>query len=233
MTLGPGEATVYSTSAPFQSDSWSDPSTRIASSVMAMMPRSRLPTPLSTRDMDRLIGTGIPATSGLAAVATSCLQSIAEYTGGWRPSEVMSLSTAAADLVVATLAEALQTDQRLPPATNRSVLLARVQAYIKEHINDPALSAAGIADAHHISTRLLYRIFAERGLTVNGWLRATRLQGSGKDLVRFPHLPVVTIAHRWGFSNPAQFAKAFHKAMGTTPTAYRRDSLRAESESRS
>jgi AraC-like DNA-binding protein len=40
-----------------------------------------------------------------------------------------------------------------------------------------------IAAAHHISVRLLHKLFQEQGQTVAGWIRARRQQGCQRDLL--------------------------------------------------
>ena len=55
--------------------------------------------------------------------------------------------------------------------------IAERLAFIQQHPGDPGLSPAEIAAAHHISLRLLHKLFQEQGETVAGWIRARRRWG--------------------------------------------------------
>ena len=55
--------------------------------------------------------------------------------------------------------------------------IAERLAFIQQHLDDPGLSPAEIAAAHHISLRLLHKLFQEQGETVAGWIRARRRWG--------------------------------------------------------
>jgi AraC-like DNA-binding protein len=76
------------------------------------------------------------------------------------------------------------------------------------------------------SRRQLQRAYAEIGgttfrdqLTAVRMARAAELLGAGSATVR-------EVARRVGYSQPAQFAKAFRRAYGTSPSAHRASALR-------
>jgi AraC family transcriptional regulator of adaptative response / methylphosphotriester-DNA alkyltransferase methyltransferase len=74
------------------------------------------------------------------------------------------------------------------------------------------------------SRRQLQRAYAEIGATTfREHLAVVRME-RGADLLRRDDLPVREISHRVGYSQPAQFAKAFRRHHGTSPTAYRKAS---------
>jgi AraC-like DNA-binding protein len=69
------------------------------------------------------------------------------------------------------------------------------------------------------SDRTLLRAFqAETGLTFHDWRTRSRI------LAALPHLaagaPVSLVAQRVGYATPSAFGAAFHRIMGTTPSAY-------------
>jgi AraC-like DNA-binding protein len=103
-------------------------------------------------------------------------------------------------------------------------LLARVQTFIDERLGDARLSNREIAEAHHISLRLLYRLFEERGTSPGRWIRERRLERCRRDLLDPARrdLPASAIAWSWGFASPAHFSRVFRAAYGHPPSEYRR-----------
>lgn len=71
------------------------------------------------------------------------------------------------------------------------------------------------------SRRQLQRAFAEIGRTTfREYLTAVRMDRAA-DLLAERDLTVREVAHRVGYRQPAQFAKAFRRHHGTAPSAYR------------
>ncbi|MFF7212797.1 helix-turn-helix domain-containing protein [Streptomyces sp. NPDC008238] len=102
-------------------------------------------------------------------------------------------------------------------------LLQHVRAYIRGHLDDPALSPASVAAAHHVSVRYLYQLFQDEPLTVGRWIRRLRLEACRRDLVRpeFAGRTVAAIAHRWGFASHAHFSRTFRAVYGLSPAEWR------------
>ncbi len=70
------------------------------------------------------------------------------------------------------------------------------------------------------SRRQLQRVFEEvGGTTFRGCLTRIRMVRAA-ELLSSP-LPIREVAHRVGYRQPAQFAKAFRRIHGVTPSAYR------------
>lgn len=131
-----------------------------------------------------------------------------------------------ADSVIA-LVRALHIEQPrgntpAPQASGRW-LVARIKAYIDQHLGEPQLGPQSIASAHYISTRYLHRLFADEGISVSDWVRYRRLEACRRDL-RDPTLAGETIseiARRWALSSPAHFSRIFRDEYGCTPTEAR------------
>ncbi len=71
------------------------------------------------------------------------------------------------------------------------------------------------------SRRQLQRAFAEAGGTsFRSYLLTTRMR-RGADLLRSSSLPVAEVASAVGYRDAAQFAKAFGRHHGTSPSTYR------------
>ncbi|MEV3929998.1 helix-turn-helix domain-containing protein [Streptomyces sp. NPDC049944] len=109
--------------------------------------------------------------------------------------------------------------QRLPETS----LTLRIIQYVREHLADPELSATPIAAAHDISVRQLYTVLARSGISLGSWVRSQRLAECRRELAGpgGRTRTIAGIARSWGFMDPAHFSKAFKKAYGVTPRAWR------------
>lgn len=105
-----------------------------------------------------------------------------------------------------------------------SALAYRIRSYIAEHIADNELTAEKIAQANHISVRLLYDVFATQGKPVMEYLWNTRLEMARQQLSdpRLTNISVSEIAYRCGFKSVSHFSKRFKKSFNMTPLDMRR-----------
>ncbi|MFD0139372.1 helix-turn-helix domain-containing protein [Streptomyces sp. NPDC127159] len=118
--------------------------------------------------------------------------------------------------------EARAYDDATPTAEETVVL--HVREYIRSHLEQPELSPATIAAAHHISVRYLHQLFQGADLSVGRWIQHLRLEACREDLSRpdLAGLTVAAIAQRWGFASPAHFSRIFRAAYGAPPALWRR-----------
>ncbi|MEY2884364.1 MAG: hypothetical protein RL490_2088 [Pseudomonadota bacterium] len=99
--------------------------------------------------------------------------------------------------------------------------LARLKAYITDNLGE-TVTLDNLAGVAGLSRYHLCRSFRDAtGLPPHAWLTRARLDAA-RRLLRSSDLPVHIIAGRCGFASPNQFATSFRKAMGVTPTQYRR-----------
>jgi AraC-like DNA-binding protein len=123
------------------------------------------------------------------------------------------------DLFATGMAELLQRT-----GSERSVpFFMKITDYIAGHLADPELDASAIARAHHVSVRSLQALFQEQGTTVTDWIRARRLAGCRRDLAdpALRDFSIADIALRWGYQDPAYFARRFRTEFGETPREWR------------
>lgn len=224
---GPDELHVYDSSQPFElrASSARGP----VSCVGIEIPRKHLTLPPSRAD--RLIGRRVSARSGIAALLAATLQQLAADATPYRPTDDPHLGTILGNLVTALFAHITEDEDRsLPPQTHRRALMLRIQQFIRRHLHDPQLTRDAIADAHHISTSYLHRLFQDDGTPVMAWVRHQRLERARHDLAdpALRSVPVGEIAARWGFAAHTDFTRAFRAAYGTSPRDYRRRTLHAE-----
>ena len=89
---------------------------------------------------------------------------------------------------------------------------------------DPHLTSDQIAHQIGISTRLLQRIFAERGKTVMRHIFTERTNLAARLLTDpgAAHRTITDIAFASGFSDSSHFSRLFAASMGKTPSEWRK-----------
>ncbi|GAQ59785.1 helix-turn-helix domain-containing protein [Streptomyces scabiei] len=189
------------------------------STVLVLVPRPLVP--LRPETLRAVTGQRIAADQGVGAVVAPFLRSLTEQSAHCAGPEVSRLADGAVSLVTALLCERLN---RTAPMAPRLATTLRVRDYIERHLADPDLTPDVIAGAHGISRRYLFKLFAEEGTTVAGWIRARRLEHCARDLAdpATRDQPVAAIAARWGLLDGRHFARLFKGAYGETPRDYRR-----------
>jgi AraC-like DNA-binding protein len=103
--------------------------------------------------------------------------------------------------------------------------VAAARCYVDDHLSDPDLCPAQIAEAVGISERHLARVFAESGEPPGAYVLSRRLERARSVLADDAErtTPIAAIAARCGFSSQAYFARVFKARFGTTPLKARRD----------
>jgi AraC-like DNA-binding protein/ABC-type transporter Mla MlaB component len=126
-----------------------------------------------------------------------------------------------------TLEGAIISRHRQRPSTpeRRGALLAEATLVMEARHADPALGLDDVAREIATSSRQLQRVFAElAGSAFRDELAAVRMQ-HGAELLLTTDLPVADIARRVGYRQAAQFAKAFRRHHGVSPSGLRRSLL--------
>ena len=95
---------------------------------------------------------------------------------------------------------------------------------IEEHIQEH-LDITTLADRAGLSPFYFQRLFTELiGRPVQEYIKLRRLAHAAEALTD-PQQRVMDIAYRFGFSDPANFTRAFKNAYYITPEAYRHQAL--------
>ena len=132
------------------------------------------------------------------------------------------LGSATVDLFRALIASVQE--GRASDGLLKDTLLSQIKVYIRQHLSDQNLSAKQIAQAHNISVRQLYKIwaFAEQQ-ALSEWILARRLEGARQSLTEDKNelRTIAATAHRWGFADGSHFARRFRAAYGISPREWR------------
>ncbi|MGB9792477.1 MAG: PocR ligand-binding domain-containing protein [Thermacetogeniaceae bacterium] len=110
------------------------------------------------------------------------------------------------------------------PASANLAVIEAAKRYIQENFHK-SLTLNDIARAVYISPYYLSHIFKEHmNCTVIDYLTRVRIE-EAKKLLRRRGLSIVSVARRIGYSDSGYFSKVFKKAVGVTPSAYKRQVL--------
>jgi AraC family transcriptional regulator, regulatory protein of adaptative response / methylphosphotriester-DNA alkyltransferase methyltransferase len=113
--------------------------------------------------------------------------------------------------------------QRMSTPVRRGALLAEATLALEARHPDPGLGLDDVAREIATSTRQLQRVFSElAGSAFREELAAVRMQ-NGAVLLQTTALPVAEVARRVGYRQAAQFAKAFRREHGVSPSGLRRE----------
>ena len=95
--------------------------------------------------------------------------------------------------------------------------------YIVANLGQPGLTAASVARVLNCSRTYLYRVFANRGQTVMGYVKEQRLIAS-RNLLARPDcaMTIAEVAFHCGFENPSAFTRSFRRRYGYSPSELRR-----------
>ncbi len=104
--------------------------------------------------------------------------------------------------------------------SSRHRLFEEVRAVLATRLDDPELSVDDVAAEVYVSRRQVQRVMEDHETTFRGELTSLRLQRAAELLDREP-LTVREVARHVGYRQPAQFAKAFRRMHGLTPSAFR------------
>ncbi|MEV0123257.1 helix-turn-helix domain-containing protein [Streptomyces sp. NPDC050703] len=217
--LRAGDVVVMDSSRPYCGvvhpvlDSWSH--------VTVQFPRRLLPLP--NKAVQAVLGAPVDGRRGMGGTFTRWLTDLNVRADEFTSADIPVLVSVTLDLLGSVIARCLDAEDAMSPEARRRALEVRIHDFIQQRLADPDLSPEAIAATHGISTRYLYKLFHEQGLTVAGWIRECRLARCCRDLTD-PSLSsrsIQAIASRWGFPDKAHFSRVFRAAHGMSPRDYR------------
>jgi AraC-like DNA-binding protein len=173
------------------------------------------------RQPDRFCSLQFDAANGAGGLFSDMLPLIP---GRFDAMELETRSTVGRQLLD-LLALALKADERTLTSGNstiREAHLTRIDSFIRKRLGDCDLDPDGIASGCGISTRYLHELFRDTNQTLSSWIRDQRLEACREMLADSSNRQTVAeIAYRWGFSDQAQFSRAFKAHFGAPPKDYR------------
>lgn len=160
------------------------------------------------------VGQPVSGVHGPGAVFASHVRMLATEYSGVPAAQRATLEAATFDLLSVAWSS-------VRPAAGEDPL-EHLKAAILSQLGDPDLSPARVAAQQGLSLRQLHRIFEAAETTVSRWIWQQRLERCRADLRTHPHLPILAIAFRWGFSDAAHFSRAFRQRFGVSARDWRR-----------
>ena len=119
------------------------------------------------------------------------------------------------------LALALQSDERVLSSggsTVRMAHLARIESFVRRHIDNPDLGPDEVAAGCGVSVRYLHELLRDTNQTLGSWIRDQRLAAAREDLGNPRDKRAIgEIAYARGFADQAQFSRAFRAALWHHP----------------
>lgn len=188
--------------------------------VVVVTPRVALPNLI--RPSAVLTGQDMSRATPLGAIFSRYLSLLWTEAGLLTAEARPLLADSILNLLAATVSEVLSEADavRLPQPEQ----LARVKSFILQHLRDPELRVCTVAQAFHISTRYVHKLFEAQGVTLSEYVRRLRLENCCRDLLceRNRNLSITQIAFSWGFNSAAHFSYLFRQYYGVSASEYRR-----------
>ena len=112
------------------------------------------------------------------------------------------------------------------PKASKRHILALVETYLHEHYAEN-LSLAKVSRTLYVSSFYISHLFhRELNTTFLKYLTAIRM-AKARQLLLETDAPITSIARQVGYTTPKNFRCVFKRAIGMTPTEFRRSSTRA------
>lgn len=208
--LQPGDAVVWDSTKPARFTVWEPLAKR-----SLLIPRAAL------EEVNGRAWTPSGVMLNGAAPATRLLLSYLDSLSATLPALGSTAVAAARNATLELLMGALRMEGDAPSTSlAQPALRAAMDRYIERHLLGGAVTISDIAVAHGVSVRTVNRIFNATGQTVGEVIRVRRLARAREDLTD-SDMPVSSIAHRWGFSDPSHFTRSFKAHYGASPREYR------------
>lgn len=215
--LKPGDLGIFDTSQPYRITF-----SRDFKVTAAIFPRSLLSLPEG--QMSELTAVRLAGNTGPSSLTAALLRGLNADLSENKPVIASYLGDAVIDLVTAMFAHQMHLTPNMAVRSSRRQLVARVNQFIDDNLQDPGLNTALIADAHFVSIRLLQKTFEAEGTSVSALIRSRRLERCRLDLANPSRLDlsIAQVGYRWGLPNPAHFSRAFHDTYGVSPRDFRK-----------
>lgn len=157
------------------------------------------------------------ASAGVGRLFRDYVQLLAAHSQQQNSAALSLMGSQAIDLLALALQQSCEIGQSKTTLV-RASHMARVEAYIREHLMDADLSPARIAQACGISLRYLHALFKDEHESVAQSIRVRRLRVAFEQLHSGSAESVAQVAYRTGFGDQAQFSRLFRSEFGLSPS---------------
>lgn len=218
--VGPGMITVTETHKPFTLN-YTEPNQR---HIVLQISRDALG--LSNEILSSAAGRQIGGLNPARDAYISLITSFMSESPTENSRDALEMSALVTSLASAMLRNAFESGP--PHPTTSQALFLTMLEFIRAHLNSPFLSPESLAQAHFISRRKVYEIFAEFDQSPAETIRLERIHYAAA-LIQDPAystMSIADIAFQSGFSDVTTFTRAFRKVQGINPSDWRGDSRR-------
>lgn len=184
---------------------------------------------IDRRELDRqvvnlpdLTATTVPGSTAAGNLLISMIDTLDREVDRLHPSSVLGIAEGITSVVAAGLRTLPGANVQMA-STLCAYHIARVKAYLREHLRDPLLSVTTIAQAMKLSPDHLSRLFRGQPVPLSRLIWKERLDACRRDLSdpRLTSRSVTDIAFSWGFSDAAHFSRSFKEQFGMSPREWR------------
>lgn len=218
--VNPGDFVLYDSSRPYElifDDEDHD--------VFVMrLPRAQLEMHVS--NLEELTATTVSSHDAAGHLLLSMVETLRRDIAKLQPSSALGVSEAITSIIAAGL-------RGLPGANVKKMSnlqayhLARIKAYVQDHLRDADLAIQSIAAALQMSPDHVSRVFRSEPVQLSRLIWKMRLDACRRDLAdpRLRDRSVSDIAFSWGFNNAAHFSRSFRDEYGVSPREWREASI--------
>lgn len=166
--------------------------------------------------------------SGVTTAIHSLTRSITGSLDTMQSEELSQIEVALESLLLANLAQhrgPKVIEGKIPNRTSSTQLnnLKRICRAIELQLSEPLFSLQDLVDKEKVSSRYVQKLFLGIGTNFTEYLRKRRLERCRLDLAdpSLKHMTILEICNRWGFTDSANFSRAFSREYHVTPREFR------------
>ena len=219
-SLNPGDFVLYDCGRPYELVFHGDHH----EVIVLRVPRAQLEPHVG--NLSELTATTVSGGGAAGHLLLSMVETLRRDIDQLHRSSAIGVSEAITSIVAAGLRSLPGANARKP--SNLSAYhVARVKAFVLEHLRDPELSVATVALAMKLSPDHLSRLFRGEAVPLSRLIWQQRLDACRRELAdpRLAERSVSEVAYSWGFNDAAHFSRSFREHFGVSPRDWRQQTF--------